>query len=114
MKRLWVILFLLLSVSCFTRPNPTPKLNIPFHRVEIRENSPSGCLLKKLELFNIGDMGELAGQSFFPSQKLDWSYNTKLYWMEMCEFYNGNYITYAYEKDGMGKYKIIGDCYYCN
>ena len=69
MKRLWLILFLLLYVSCFTRPNPTPKLNIPFHRVEIRENSPSGCLLKKLELFNIGDMGELAGQSFFSVPK---------------------------------------------
>ena len=114
MKRLGLILFLLLSVSCFTRPNPIPRLKIPFHRVEIRENSPSGCLLKKLELFNIGDMGELAGQSFFPSQKLDWSYNTKLHWMEMCEFYKGNYITYVYEKDGMGKYKIIGDCFYCN
>ena len=59
-------------------------------------------------------MGELSVQSFYPNQKLDWSYNTKLYWMEMCELYKGNYITYAYEKDGMGKYKIIGDCYYCN
>ena len=114
MKRLWLILFLLLYVSCFTRPNPIPKLNIPFHRIEVRENFLSGCLSKKRALFIIGDMGELAGQSFFPSQKLDWSYNTKLHWMEMCEFYKGNYITYVYEKDGMGKYKIIGDCYYCN
>ena len=114
MKRLWLILFLLLYVSCFTRPNPIPKLNIPFHRIEVRENFLSGCLSKKRALFNIGDMGELSVQSFYPNQKLDWSYNTKLYWMEMCELYKGNYITYAYENDGMGKYKIIGDCYYCN
>ena len=113
MKPLWLILFLLLYVSCFTRPNPTPKLNIPFHRVEIRENFLSGCLLKNAELFNIENMGELAGQNLYPSQKLDWSYNRKLRLMESCKRYEGNYITYAYEKDGMGKYRIIGDCFYC-
>ena len=123
MKRLWLILFLLLYVSCFTRPNPTPKLNIPFHRVEIRENFLSGCLLKKAELFNIrfgADGADVwnnqAGQSLYPSQKLDWSYNTKLHWMEMCELYNGNYITYfyEYEDERFGNYNIIGDCFYCN
>ena len=114
MKRLWLIFFLLLYVSCFSRPNPIPKLNIRIHRIEVRENFLSGCLSKKRALFIIGDMGELSVQSFYPNQKLYWSYNTKLHLMDMCEFYKGNYITYVYEKDGMGKYKIIGDCFYCN